>query len=206
MKQQKDFDAEQIILETAEKLFLEKGFAATSTVEIAKEAGYNQALVHYYFRTKEKLFQRVFEKNAKIFLSAFYKNIEAEGSFEEKITKVIEGHFDILTAHPKLPFFFINELSTNPGRLLAVFEAEMNPANSVIPRLTQALDQEIKNGNIRPLNAVDILFSIISLNAMSFIAVPFFETVFKFSEEESKKILKKRKKENVWMILQSLKP
>jgi TetR/AcrR family transcriptional regulator len=66
---------EQAILEAAEKLFLEKGFAMTSTTEIAREAGCNQALVHYYFRTKAKLFDSVFEKKAVCFFPPFCKSM-----------------------------------------------------------------------------------------------------------------------------------
>jgi len=63
-----DIPMEQLIVETAERLFLEKGFAMTSTTEIAKEIGCNQALVHYYFRTKAKLFEAIFEKKIKLFI------------------------------------------------------------------------------------------------------------------------------------------
>ena len=65
----KDISTEQLILEAAEKLFLEKGFAMTSTTEIARVAGCNQALVHYYFRTKENLFQSIFENKFRMLIS-----------------------------------------------------------------------------------------------------------------------------------------
>ena len=55
-------DMEQSILKVAEQLFLDKGFNRTSTTEIARVVGCNQTLIHYYFRTKENLFNRIFEK------------------------------------------------------------------------------------------------------------------------------------------------
>ena len=63
---------ESIILETAERLFLEKGFAMTSTTEIAKEVGCNQALVHYYYRTKENLFNVIFEQKFNGFFQGIF--------------------------------------------------------------------------------------------------------------------------------------
>ena len=117
MKHNKDNTTEQAILETAENLFLEKGFAMTSTTEIARIVGCNQALVHYYFRTKDRLFDTVFEKNANMFISAFLQKMDENISFEEKVRKKIEAHYDMLKANPKLPFLFFNELNTNPKRL-----------------------------------------------------------------------------------------
>ena len=64
---------EQTILEVAERLFLEKGFAMTSTTEIAKEVGCNQALVHYYFRTKDNLFNVIFEQKFKDFFHGLFE-------------------------------------------------------------------------------------------------------------------------------------
>lgn len=84
MEQTREQSMESIILETAERLFLDKGFALTSTTEIAREAGCNQALVHYYFRTKEQLFIRIFEEKIKIFAGAFFSIDEKPGNFPRK--------------------------------------------------------------------------------------------------------------------------
>ena len=58
----KSEEMENKILEAAQELFLEKGYMATSTVDIAKKVGCNQALVHYYFRTKQNLFKQIYLK------------------------------------------------------------------------------------------------------------------------------------------------
>ena len=81
---------EIVILETAEQLFLEKGFAMTSTTEIAKKIGCNQALIHYYFRTKENLFNLIFEKKFRQFIQhAFEFGNPKELAFEEKLKRII---------------------------------------------------------------------------------------------------------------------
>lgn len=84
MEQTREQSMESIILETAERLFLDKGFALTSTTEIAREAGCNQALVHYYFRTKEQLFIRIFEEKIKIFGRGFLQHRRKTGNFPRK--------------------------------------------------------------------------------------------------------------------------
>jgi AcrR family transcriptional regulator len=108
MKTSKDTNTEQAIIEVAERLFLEKGFALTSTTEIAKEVGCNQALVHYYFRTKDKLFEAIFEKKIRMFVSAFIKKQEEIFLFKEKLTIIKNLIFEYLSKS-KIPFlFFMN--------------------------------------------------------------------------------------------------
>ena len=114
---EKDSNTEQLIIETAERLFLEKGFAMTTTTEIAKEVGCNQALVHYYYRTKDKLFDAIFEKKIKMFISTLLQIGDDNIPFEEKLKRKIEAHFDMIKANPKIPFLFFNELTTNPKRI-----------------------------------------------------------------------------------------
>ena len=99
---------EQAILETAERLFLEKGFASTSTTQIAKAVGCNQALVHYYFRTKENLFQQIFIVKIELFLKTFMIE-ENEGDFFTKMERRIGLYFDMLSYNRKLPFLILNE-------------------------------------------------------------------------------------------------
>ena len=100
MKPDKDITNEQRILDTAEKLFLDRGFALTSTTEIARIVGCNQALVHYYFRTKERLFDAVFEKNASQLVSAFIQGLEENISFEEKIRRKTETIYETKNRGP----------------------------------------------------------------------------------------------------------
>ncbi len=97
---------EQVILDAATELFLERGFDSTSTTDIAKKAGCNQALVHYYFRTKENLFQGIFKKNIETFLS-FANNYKYSGEFFPFLEKGIETYFDILKSNRNVPLFLI---------------------------------------------------------------------------------------------------
>ena len=205
MAQEKDTNKEQLILETAERLFLDKGFAMTSTTEIAKEVGCNQAMVHYYYRTKEKLFQAIFEKKVRLMFSSLFNPIDENISFEERLKNMIESHFEIIKANPKIPFLLFNELTTNPKRLEAIVK-ESGLAESVINQFNKELQAEIKKGTIRPISPMDLLLSIVYLNIILFIAKPLLETVLSISEDDYKKLIEKRKQENVLIILRSLKP
>lgn len=197
---------EQLILEVAENLFLEKGFAMTTTTEIARVAGCNQALVHYYYRTKERLFDKIFEKKAKMFFTSFMQTNEENIPFEEKLKKSIEAHFNILIENPKFPFLLFNELTTNPKRLNSIKQTLGSIPLEIIGKIQNEFQNEIKKGNIRPMNMVDFILTIASLNVFLFVAKPIISGIFGMSEEDYIEFLELRKQENIRIILNSLKP
>jgi TetR/AcrR family transcriptional regulator len=206
MTHEQDANLEQLILETAEKLFLEKGFAMTSTTEIAKKVGCNQALVHYYFRTKENLFQSIFAKKIRLLLSSTIENSQKDISFEEKLKAKIESHFEMIRANPKLPFLVVNELITNPERINSLKEKINELPKSVFIQLQQELQIEIDNGRIRPIEIMDLVLTIVSLNAMLFLTGTIFKNIAQLTDTDFEKLIEHRKQEHVRIILASLKP
>lgn len=206
MEQTREQSMESIILETAERLFLDKGFALTSTTEIAREAGCNQALVHYYFRTKEQLFIRIFEEKVKIFAGAFFSIDEKPGTFLEKLTRKIEAHFDIVARNPKIPFLLINEITTNPQRIQALHKSIGDYPTDIIRRMSEELNEAIARGEVRPITALDLILTILSLNVMPQLLRPVLEEVMPLPTEEVQKLIARRKKENVQVIINSLRP
>lgn len=199
-------DMEQTILEAATKLFLEKGYASTSTTEIATEAGCNQALVHYYFRTKERLFEAVFANKFQNFASNILEINRGDFSFEEKLRMKIESHFDMLVANPKLPLFISYELNTNPARLQSMKEKLGELPAKVFENFREELDSEIEKGTIRQITVIDLIFSILALNISVFLIGPIMKSFVGLSDEQFKMMIQHRREENVNMILKSLRP
>lgn len=206
MSVDKDISMEQNILETAEELFLDKGFALTSTTEIARKVGCNQALVHYYFRTKEKLFETIFERLAKTMVSSILRDDDPSKPFEERLRLVIESHFDMLMKHPKLPFFFFNELTTNPKRLEALASKLKVIPSTMLQRFSSDLQAEIDRGRIRPMEPIMLLLTIVSLNITPFLVKPIFQSFTEMDDKQYEAIMIERKKENVRIIMRSLVP
>ncbi len=196
---------ESSILEAAEKLFLEKGFTLTTTTEIAKLAGCNQALVHYYFRTKEKLFDSIFEKKIKLFFSEFLKIEQNNDNFESKLSKRISAHFDLLKNHPKLPFLIFNELITNPDRVERIKSTLGEIPTKILSILKKELDEEIQAGRIREISPIDLIITIASLNVMLFIAKPIIKQLSGLNDEDLNKLYEHRKNENIRIIIASIK-
>ena len=109
MRAKKEENMEYKILKAAEKLFLEQGFIRTKMAQIAEEAGCNQALVHYYYRTKELLFEKIYEEKIEQMLSNLLITTSSDAPFEEKILNLISVHFEFLKQNPQLPAFSLNE-------------------------------------------------------------------------------------------------
>jgi len=203
----KSGNKEQLILEVAEKLFLEKGLAGTTTTEIANEAGVNHALLHYYFRTKENLFGKIFEQKASQIIESFSITIDDDSSFFEKLKDGIETHFDFLSKNPKLPLFIIREVANDKDRKAFILK-DLFPVGKVIyQKFKTLIRKERERGAIRPIKTIDLLLNIASLNVFAFIAAQIaFDMDAEEEQEDIRIFLEERKKNNVELIINSLKP
>jgi len=204
MTKNTDVSTENTILEVAELIFLDKGYAKTSTTEIARVAGCNQALVHYYYRSKENLFRLIFERKAKMFFTSFLQIKDEDIPFEEKLKKRIEVHFDMVKANKKLPVLLFNELSTNMDMAKKLFENIGYLPLTIRSQIQSELDEEYKKGTIRQTDAKTLLFNIFSLNVMTFISFPLLTLMVNGSEAQLEKLLEERKNDIINTILNSL--
>ena len=198
---------EQTILEVAERLFLEKGFALTSTTEIAKKVGCNQALVHYYFRTKDNLFNTIFEQKFRMLFENMYASQNFGNiSFSEKVRHAVESHFDLLTNNPKLPLLVATELSRLPENLKNLRNKLQAVPFELFTRLNNELQQEIAEGRARQIELIDIIITMVTLNAGLFMLLPIANGILQLDEEHTKELLAHRRNENVQVILNYIKP
>jgi len=202
-----DQSTEQAILEAAERLFLEKGYAMTSTTEIAKAVGCNQALVHYYFRTKENLFNTIFENKFRSFFQQIFNvNYSDDLPFIEKVRKMVEAHFDLLYENPRIPALIMNELSRQPDQLMILKEKLHAIPEQLFEQLSNELQVEIKEGRVRDINAIDLIITVVSMNVALFTIFPIASKVINFNEEQIKMMLYHRREENVKVVLGYLRP
>jgi TetR/AcrR family transcriptional regulator len=156
---------EEKILEAARVVFIRKGLAGARMQEIADEAGINKALLHYYFRSKEKLFDRIFVEvfqTISIGIGGFFTE---DIPFFEKIRRFIDLYVDVLLKNPYLPIFFLSEIQQNPERLQKIIEKDIFKN---ISGLMVQLMQEINQGKIRPINPAHLI-----LNLMGMLVIPF---------------------------------
>lgn len=161
---------EEAILNAAEELFSEKGFNATSTTEIARKVGCNQALIHYYFRTKENLFKQLYElKFLNFFQVMFNWNELSVLSFEEKIEFIIQKHFELLECNPEIPGLIIQEFSRDKNFMRRVRKKLQSMGFDPLAVIGKELEEEIRQGRIRNISLGDLIFTILSLNVSVFL-------------------------------------
>lgn len=165
---------EKRILWVAERLFLEKGFNGTSTTEIAKTVGCNQTLIHYYFRTKEKLFWDVFSPKVEQVVEYLDAPLDESIGFIERIRNVVDFYFGILELDERLAPFIVNELIMNQGRWDKFRDRYLRSESrsSAFVRFENMVDEEINSGRIRRIKAIDLLLNIMSLTISAFIVAP----------------------------------
>ena len=198
---------EKIILEVAERLFLEKGFALTSTTEIAKEVGCNQALVHYYFRTKDNLFNTIFEQKFKQFFQYILamENLE-QMTFQDKLKYIIESHFDMVRKNSRIPLLIVNEFSRNPEMLAALKEKLKGVVSKLFESLNDELQAEIVAGRMRQITLIDLIFNTISVNISLFLLLPVAAEIMSMDEKQKEMVINHRRNEHITLILNSLRP
>ena len=165
---------EKRILWVAERLFLEKGFSGTSTTEIAKAVGCNQALIHYYFRTKEKLFWDVFAPKVEQVVEYLDAPLDESIDFLDRIRNVIDFYFGVLELDERLAPFIVNELIMNPGRWDKFRDRFLRSEsrNTAFERFENMVAEEIAKGRVRDIQAIDLLMNIMSLTISAFIVAP----------------------------------
>ena len=146
----RDGQSEQRILDAARAVFIRRGTAGARMQEIAKEAGVNQALLHYYFRTKERLSSAVFLQFASRVFPAVVQVLGGDAPLDDKIDRVIALYLDNLSANPFLPGYLISELHHHPERveqLLAAAGAEPGRVMpSILKKLGRQIDEQVKAG------------------------------------------------------------
>lgn len=194
-------NTEQQILDVAQELFLDKGFALTTTTEIARRVGCNQALVHYYFRTKEHLFEKIFEKKFILFTSAISLTELKRHELKDVVEIIITKHLEMICDNPKLPFLVVNEITTKPEKFQRVISMLRYGASRILNDLEEVLAPEIEKGNIRNISAFDLIVNILSLNIFMFLAKPLLMGVKDMSPEQFSEFVTNRKDEifkTVW--------
>ncbi|QIK54489.1 TetR/AcrR family transcriptional regulator [Dysgonomonas sp. HDW5A] len=202
--EKKDITTEQTILEAAEQEFLEKGFAGAKTTAIAKRAGVNHAMIHYYFRTKENLFTMVFQQKIRILAESFSQSFNQDLSFFDQLKLAIGTHFDFIAANPRLLFFVYGEIITNDRRKKMLVQSVFPKLKGIVKRLKDGIDAEVENGTIRFIRPTELLMNIIALNAITFLAMPLLQ-IIKRNNNEVEKLLKQRRENNIQFIINGLK-
>lgn len=199
-------ETESKILEAAEREFLAKGFAGARTTSIAEAAGVTHAMFHYYFRTKEKLFDRIISEKIDMLTDVMFKSFnDINLPLEDIIRNLINIHLDFIADNPDLPRFLVCEIFNDSYRLSAFYERLMSVVPKIIAILQKKIDNLAAEGKIRKVDIKMLMIDIVSLNVFPYIASPLVNNIFDNCMADRKQFLEQRKQENFDTIMRKLK-
>jgi AcrR family transcriptional regulator len=191
-KEVKNNSTEEKIKASARKMFHQKGFAGTRTRDIAEESGINLALLNYYFRSKEKLFQLIMSESLDEFFSSLHSVFnDPVTNFNEKIEAVVKNYVEKMTENPNIPLFILSELRNNPDQLIKKVNAKKVFLQSVF--LSQ-LDDEIKANRINAIDPMHFIMNLLGMTVFPFVASPMMKSIGDIDQENFDTLMDERKK------------
>lgn len=193
---------EQQILDAAKGVFQAKGMDGARMQEIADAAGINKAMLHYYYRSKEMLFEAVFKSAFLLLAPQLNAILNDDSSIEDKIRSFTFNYITFMTKHPYLPNFIFQELNRKEDFILKLKE------NTGFPNLTKfkvKVDEEINQGILNPIAADQLFVNIIALNIFPFLGKPLVKAFADKDEKAFKEFVEERKTEVANFIINSIK-
>ncbi|MEM5565482.1 TetR/AcrR family transcriptional regulator [Psychroserpens sp. AS72] len=202
MKKTKDENTEEQILNAAKSIFQTKGMIGARMQEIADKAGINKAMLHYYYRNKQLLFEAVFKNAFSLLAPQLNAVLNDDSSIEEKVKHFTSNYITFIVKHPYLPNFIIQELNRNPDFILKMKD---NPGFPNLEKFKKQVQIEVENGIIKPISAEQLFMNIMALNIFPFVAKPLIMAFTNTDDEAYKQLIEDRKTEVADFIINSIK-
>jgi TetR/AcrR family transcriptional regulator len=207
----RDKDTEQQILNAARTVFLRRGTAGARMQEIAREAGVNQALLHYYFRSKERLSAAVFQQIASRLFPALVQTLGADISLDDKIDAIVGVYLDNISQNPFVPGYLISELHHHPERVqqllaVAIGTDPLAVMPALMKQLEKQIDERVRAGTMRRIQPQQLVINIVSLCIFPFAARPMLTIAFGLDDAAFARFIAQRRKELPDFIRNALRP
>ncbi|MFW5805159.1 MAG: TetR family transcriptional regulator [Bacteroidales bacterium] len=195
---------ETVILKAASEVFMERGFDGARMQEIADKAGLNKALLHYYYRSKEKLFNAVFERVLIEMIEGLIQIFEDNLTVFESIRRFFKKHQEILMQNKLLPLFMLNEIQRAPELLIDLYPVER--IQVVRKNFYSNVNNEQHMGIIRrDVNPDDLFLNILSLSVFPFAAKPLLKGFYSLDEDNFQDIISYRKEHLADFVINAIK-
>ena len=193
---------ELAIIDAARKVFISKGYDGATMEKIASEAKVNKALLHYYYRSKDKLFKIVLTEAIGIIREKLFLIIKSEDNLEVIIKELIDVYVETLINHPYLPNFIVNEISSNPEKVIKILLGDKLSTFTVL-RMVVIIRNKLFEVNKEVINPFDFILNVISLNVFPFLIRPFIINLFEMKDEQFKSYMNNRKSDLSSFILKN---
>jgi TetR/AcrR family transcriptional regulator len=182
---------EEKILEAAKTVFHRKGFDGARMLEIADEAGINKALLHYYYRSKENLFDAVFKDAFNELFKKIFTVVGSNITFEEKIRYIFNDYIGFMQKNPYIPSFILNEINHNPSRITDLLKGLPTPPSEILNKVKKSMEEE----GLKDIDHRQFVINIISLSIFPIIAKPLLKSILNLTDDEYNEFIETRKKE-----------
>jgi len=191
-RKDKDGSTEDKIREAARKLFVRKGYAAVKTRDIAEEAEINLALLNYYFRSKEKLFELIMRESMNQFIHGIAVVLaDPKTSMDEKIELLVSRYIDMMLEFPDLPMFILSEVRNAPEAFAGKINAEVDPFRT---RFFEQVRAGMKAGKMKEIHPVHFMANLMGLIIFPFLGAPILKRIGGVNDEEFNALMLERKK------------
>jgi AcrR family transcriptional regulator len=206
-----DADTETRILDAAHAVFMRRGTAGARMTEIARDAGVNHALVHYYFRSKQRLAEAVFRRAIGQFFPVMIGTLVSEAPIEDKVRLVAAAQIDMLLKNRYLPGYLLAELNHYPERAeqLLVAMSGTTPANlrgRLFGTLGRQLEEAARDGSLKPIAPQDFVLNLVSMVIYAFAARPLVMALMGLDDAAFTAMMERRKVEIPEFFLAALRP
>ena len=187
-----DASTEEKIKNAARTVFQKKGYDATRTRDIAEEAGINLALLNYYFRTKEKLFEIVVSETIYNFIQSITSIFnDVNTAFEKKIELLAINYIDMGIASPDVLMFILSEVRNHPEELFKKFPVKQLFSNSFFVR---QFEEKVATGEINEPSLLHFIINLMGLIVFPIIGRPFVSTIGSLNDIQFVQLMQERKK------------
>ncbi|MBN2424916.1 MAG: TetR/AcrR family transcriptional regulator [Calditrichaceae bacterium] len=173
----KDSNTEEKILHTAMEVFVEKGLLGARMQEIADRAGINKALLHYYFRTKERLYSHIFQFILKKSAGDIIELLNSNLPFEDLLKNFISKYIDIVHKNHRIPLFIMKELSSGGNTVKEVVKNVFNIKNTEELPAIRIFKNAMEEGRIVTMDPRQIIITVIGACLFYFIGEPIIRTI-----------------------------
>jgi TetR/AcrR family transcriptional regulator len=204
-------DTEARILEAARSVFIRRGTAGARMQEIAAEAGVNQALLHYYFRSKDQLSAAVFGQMASRLFPALLQVLSSTATLHAKIDEIVAIYHENLTRNPFLPGYVLSELHHHPERIQMMLGkiGGADPRQAMAPiflRINEQIKAEVEAGRMRPITAREFVVNLVSLCIFPFAARPMLSMMLGLDETTFPTFIEERQRTLAAFYKNALRP
>jgi TetR/AcrR family transcriptional regulator len=201
---EQDQTTEERILAAAKKIFIKQGMAGARMQDIADEAGINKAMLHYYFRSKEKLFGMIFAEVMGRLIPKIIGIFNSDEPLFKKIEDFCEQYISTVIANPYIPAFIIHELNREPKKLMESMWRKGEGRKPALEKILIQIEGEVKKGNIKPIEPFQLVLNIMSLCIFPFVGKPIIQHITGMSDENYMVMLQQRRTEVSKFIITSI--